>query len=156
DGRSPARAGAVRREPDRPETRSASVTGATGSAGGTGGARGAGAAGAGRPRRPRGRAARALDRDLPPSRLRHRDRHLEHAVLEGGLRLRLRHLRRHGDRAAEAAVQVLGAVVPLALVLEVTPPLALDDDALVGQLDPHVLRLDARQLRADDEVVAAP
>src|SRR6266568_1688988 len=103
-------------------------------------------------RRPRRRLA-LLDLDAlrPGGRLRHGERDLEDAVLEVGLRARRVEAFGQGDGSAERAVASLRAIRPLALLLDLGAPLALEDEPLVGELDADVILAQARQVGADDE-----
>src|SRR5262245_54831285 len=80
---------------------------------------------------------------------------LEHAVVERGLRAVADGSLRQRDGAIEAAIAALAAVPAFALVFVLFLSLALDDHGLVTQFDVYVLFVHAREIGADNQLVAA-
>src|SRR5512143_2621390 len=78
----------------------------------------------------------------------------EHAVLRLGADLLRVDARRQREAAGERAVGQLDAMVVLALLLHLQLALALQGEHAVLESDLDVLRLDAGQLGADDDLLA--
>src|SRR5947199_459979 len=99
----------------------------------------------------------SLDLDPPPLALlllRQRDRDLEDAVLEVGLRLIGAHPLGERDGAVELAVAALAAVDTPLVPLLLLAPLPVQHEVVVVDLQVDVLLLHPRQVGADHEVAA--
>src|SRR5690606_30662597 len=84
-----------------------------------------------------------------------RDDDLEHPVDESCRRVLDDCARRERDDALERAVGHLVDVHAVAFVLALDPPFAANGDGVLADVDLHGVGIHARQVEADDELVAA-
>jgi len=99
---------------------------------------------------------RALNLDAPTPRpfvLRYRHRDFEHAILERGFCVFRVCPSGQRDTAIKSAVASLAHPIAFLGLFMFLAPLALNRQSIIGELDFDVLFLEARQIKADDELI---